>query len=716
MANKKTIGATIKLDGEKEYKKAISDINNEMKLFTSEMKKTVASFGDNAKGLKALKEQTAIASETVDKQKEKISAMKGALEDATKKYGENSKEAMKWKTSLNNAETELVKMEKNLKDLKAQTTGLGKIKTVFNEWKQKLEDVRGKFKPVTDGFKKVASAAAKFASVSFKAVTAGVAAVGTAAVAAGKKMFDLASGAAEAGDTIDKQSQKMSMSAEEYQKLAYAANLSGTNMGTMQKAQKALMASGKNIPLTEALKQCANSSDAAAAATELFGAKTAQELLPMLNQGAQGIDEMLNNAEKYGQVMSNDAVNASAKFQDSLSTLKGTFTNLKNSISAEMLPGLTSIMDGFTGLLTGSKDAEKQIKEGVESLVNSFSTVASRLTGIISDILPTVTAVAPDIITALVDGIVSNLGPLLDAAIAIIETLMTTLLDGDNITKIISAAVDLVLKLVDAIVNNINPIIDAAFTVIDSLVGALLEDENLTKLINAAVELTVSITTGLLDHIPQLIDAGLRLVEGLIKGLWDNRGKIWDAIKKIGKSIISTIKSVLGIHSPSTIFADVGQNLIKGLVNGIGDAAKWVFDKIRNLGKSIIDVAKSVLGIHSPSKEFEKLGDFTGQGFGIGFVNSMKSVKQKMADAIPTDLNSEIGVKLKSSVNNIRNDFGINNNGSETENTSSGGKVFNFNLDIHIDGNGDKTNLNELAEKVSEKIYRATKKKMEVFA
>lgn len=186
MANKKTIGATIKLDGEKEYKKAISDINSEMKVFSSEMKKTVASFGDNAKSMKSLKEQTSILNAEVDKQREKVATMRGALEDATKKYGENSKQVQQWKVSLNNAEAELSKMEKSLKDMQKQTTGLGKLKTVFSEWKDKLNEVKDKLEPITNGLKKVAGAAAKVASTSFKAFAAGVGAVSAGLVKLGK--------------------------------------------------------------------------------------------------------------------------------------------------------------------------------------------------------------------------------------------------------------------------------------------------------------------------------------------------------------------------------------------------------------------------------------------------------------------------------------------------------------------------------------------------
>lgn len=84
MAKSKTIGATIKLGGEKEYRKAISDINSSMKVLRSEMKKSTAEFGSNSKSLKALTAEKKNLKSQIEQQTAKINTLRGAVESATK--------------------------------------------------------------------------------------------------------------------------------------------------------------------------------------------------------------------------------------------------------------------------------------------------------------------------------------------------------------------------------------------------------------------------------------------------------------------------------------------------------------------------------------------------------------------------------------------------------------------------------------------------------
>ena len=51
MSSLNTFGATIKLEGEKEYRKIISQINSDLKVLASEMGKVTAEFGKNNKSV-----------------------------------------------------------------------------------------------------------------------------------------------------------------------------------------------------------------------------------------------------------------------------------------------------------------------------------------------------------------------------------------------------------------------------------------------------------------------------------------------------------------------------------------------------------------------------------------------------------------------------------------------------------------------------------------
>jgi tape measure domain-containing protein len=59
---------------------------------------------------------------------------------------------------------------------------------------------------------------------------------------------------------------------------------------------------------------------------------------------------------------------------------------------------------------------------------------------------------------------------------------------------------------------------------------------------------------------------------------------------------------------------DIGKNIGLGLWNGLKGIKDWVIDKVKALGKSILKGLKSVLGIHSPSTETAWMADMLGLG------------------------------------------------------------------------------------------------------
>ena len=64
--------------------------------------------------------------------------------------------------------------------------------------------------------------------------------------------------------------------------------------------------------------------------------------------------------------------------------------------------------------------------------------------------------------------------------------------------------------------------------------------------------------------------------------------------------------------------------------------ASWLKDKVTDFMGGIVDGVKSVLGIHSPSKVFAGIGENMALGLGQGFDRTMQSVGANIQDAIPT--------------------------------------------------------------------------------
>lgn len=152
MSGSNTFGGTIKLEGEKAYRQAISGINSDLKVLASEMSKVTAEFGKNNTSTSSLASKSKVLNEQIERQKEKISTLKGALEQSSEKYGENDKRTNNWKTSLNKAETELSKMENSLSEVNSEMekskTPLDKLNSKLSEQSEKLKSLQTQYKNV----------------------------------------------------------------------------------------------------------------------------------------------------------------------------------------------------------------------------------------------------------------------------------------------------------------------------------------------------------------------------------------------------------------------------------------------------------------------------------------------------------------------------------------------------------------------------------------
>ena len=244
--------------------------------------------------------------------------------------------------------------------------------------------------------------------ISSFAAGAGAAVAGMAATIAAdaaiiaRAFWDGANAVAQYGDEIDKTSQKVGFSAEAYQKWDYAMSIAGTSMQnctvglkTMtNKVDDALNGSKSAIDtfqrlgisvddlknksredifgtVVSSLQQVEDGMTKAALANDLFG-RSGQDLMPLFNDTVENTQKLMEETEKYGMVMSDDAVKASAAFQDSLTKLQKTGDGLKNKLLGAFLPGISDVLDGFSDLLIGEETAKDKIVAGVQEIAGKI--------------------------------------------------------------------------------------------------------------------------------------------------------------------------------------------------------------------------------------------------------------------------------------------------------------------------------------------------------
>lgn len=109
-----SFGLKIGLEGEKEFKKALAEINQSFKVLGSEMKLATSQFDKNDKSVEALAARNKVLRKEIDEQTTKIDTLRKALQNAATSFGENDRRTQNWQIQLNNVEAALNDMNREL--------------------------------------------------------------------------------------------------------------------------------------------------------------------------------------------------------------------------------------------------------------------------------------------------------------------------------------------------------------------------------------------------------------------------------------------------------------------------------------------------------------------------------------------------------------------------------------------------------------------------
>lgn len=229
----------------------------------------------------------------------------------------------------------------------------------------------------------------------------GVAAFGAAAV---KMVGDM--------DQVAKTSKRLGVSSQFFQGMAHAAELSGASVGELTTSLRRISAaandaasgskttkeafeeigvsvkdaSGNLKPMElltletlEGLSRLTDKTKQAALAQRLFG-RTGQAMLPSLSQGADGIVEMINEAERLGIVVDDKALKSSEDLNDSITRLKGSI----RGVVARVVGGLTPVIEKLVVRLqdwfrANEKAIGKNVERGIKLIVAGFEKLGAVL-------------------------------------------------------------------------------------------------------------------------------------------------------------------------------------------------------------------------------------------------------------------------------------------------------------------------------------------------
>lgn len=150
-------------------------------------------------------------------------------------------------------------------------------------------------------------------------------------------------------------------------------------------------------------------------------------------------------------------------------------------------------------------------------------------------------------------------------------------------------------------------------------------------------------------------ECGGNVVDGILMGIVDGMKSIGTWIKaNIFTPFMNAFKDAFGIHSPSTVMAEMGQYLWDGFCNGIKEffSNPGAFVKA-NITDPFVNGLKSLLGIHSPSTVLAGIGSYAVQGFNQGVTSEQtasQNVVQSWASGVANWFSEKFGIGTGDSV------------------------------------------------------------------
>lgn len=725
----RVISTKLSVEGESEFKRQMGDVNSHLKTLKSEMTLVTAEFKGQANTLDALTAKDKVLREQLDQQREKMRALEEAVKEAAEAYGEQDKRTDGYKQSLNAAKTAVANLTQELEDndkhLDEARKSADGCATSIDEFGKEVKQAEDDTRSFGDVLK---------ANLTSEAIISGVKALASAVGSIAASAKESITAAAELGDTIDKTSQRVGLSAEEYQKWVYAAGLSGMDESKVEdlaKTQQTFFAKAKQgygevtdvvARLGYDLEELGGGAFYMDELQEVFNEWTqeianggekmwdAYEALEALGISANDLEstepDKLFSKFVSGLTSARDAANDATVAYDALGI---NITEIEDSGEAfnQVIAALADMEDvtqrnalasqifgenyiALAPMLNGGSEAIQAAKQEIEDLGGVMSNEAvaagaafqdslTRLQTAFDGLKNNLAAEFLPSVTEIMDGMTLVMQGNVEEGMAAIEQgLQNFQIQLEALGPLAEEALQL---LVSVVTENLPKIIEMGAQLLVSLIDGIVAQ--MPELVPVVVDLILTIVDALLDNIDVLVEAAVQLTVGIATGLIKAAPQLAAKVPQLIVTIVSALRR--GI----TQMGSIGQELVRGLWNGIANMGSWIGQKIKGFGQNIVNGLKDFFGINSPAtKHMPFLGRMTAQGFAVNYVDEMDKQTQKMAESsIPSNdeiLNS-MNTPLKSPRKGIT--FGEFKAGLKSLEEASGQEGdINVNITTTLDG------------------------------
>lgn len=244
------------------------------------------------------------------------------------------------------------------------------------------------------------------------------------------------------------------------------------------------------------------------------------------------------------------------------------------------------------------------ISENQEMLMQTAFETITYLANSLITMLPQIVKLGLDLIVSLANGIAESLPELIPTIVDVVLQIVDTLTDPETLSSLIDASIAIIIALAEGLINSMPKLIEKAPTIISNLVTAIVN--NAPKLLVAAVEVIKKLAVGIIENLPQIGQTAVEIIGTLFNGIMNLGSNLWD----------------------------IGANIVSGIWNGIVDNFDFFYKNVKGFFVGIINGVKNILGIHSPSRVFAGIGENMALGLGEGWDDEFGNIKKDIQNGM----------------------------------------------------------------------------------
>ena len=263
---------------------------------------------------------------------------------------------------------------------------------------------------------------------------------------------------------------------------------------------------------------------------------------------------------------------------------------------------------------------------GPEAMLQAAGQIISDLAASVTAQLPGLATSGTEIIVQLAEDIVAATPAMLDAAAGVMAALVQGIVD--NLPSLIDSATKVIVQFTHYLSDHAGDLMDAGIQLLEQLIIGITD--NLPQLITAAAELIAKFSAALISHLPDLLSCGAALLTTLVDG-------IFRSIENLGEAALACIAKLTGVWDGSMDeWGHIGENIVNGLLNGITGMWDTLVSNVRGKVNGLVSTVKNLLGIHSPSKVFTEIGENVTQGLVNGINTGAPAAEQAIQNIAQT--------------------------------------------------------------------------------